>query len=183
MCSCFCSSLPNIVSSRESPPPPYARSHSGAVKPRSAHSSSQRFMSGFGYFVLRPPQLPSRSPPGGRRATSAHWRRASCGCLRGRNRGRPSGCLRARVVRCGAPSNRAGTRATSGASGCARARVRYSRRVRISPEDLRRRLERADRQLMTLRRATRELRAMGRSIRSERNHGPRRPDRPGTGNR
>jgi hypothetical protein len=45
----------------------------------------------------------------------------------------------------------------------------------LSAEELRRRLERADHQSKLLRRATRELRELGRSVLRDRSDGPRRP--------
>jgi hypothetical protein len=47
----------------------------------------------------------------------------------------------------------------------------------LSPEELRRRLERADHQRKLLSRATRELRDLGQRVLRDRSDGPRRPDR------
>jgi hypothetical protein len=49
--------------------------------------------------------------------------------------------------------------------------------VRMTLEELQRRLERADRQRLLLRRATLELRAMGQSVLRARRDGLDRPDR------
>jgi hypothetical protein len=46
----------------------------------------------------------------------------------------------------------------------------------MTPDELRRSLERADRQRRKLRRATLELRAMGESVLRARRDGPHRPD-------
>src|SRR4030081_1223620 len=61
------SSRSTFASSRDRPPPPYSFGHVGAVQPRSAMRSSQRFWSSDLKFQLRPPQQRSSSSSRGRR--------------------------------------------------------------------------------------------------------------------